>query len=393
MADGSGEVHRQRLPRRAVGAGIAALAAALLVGCQVPRPMPPAIPPRPDDLLYQARGWREREGLVAARGHLAEALAALDASHGELERRVARTNREPAFTFPDSLAALPRSRRERTGIYLVLGFRQNTGEAARVLNHLAATMRDDGWHAQVVPLNEWGSPRDHARSIERFLRRDLPQVDRAVMVGFSMGASSWVCWMIDHSAGWTAAERKKLRLGVFFAGSLRGAALARWAVTAKGFHANVMRSKLNELDGGTGKARRAIWSAAQDLWDDRRLPPLDQLLPGLRLVDYVTLPDGARGLPERDPLMKQLAAPVARQMPWIGPFDGMVEGAAQVLPPGDPTPQHIVRVFGSHGITEGFYFKGGEVSPRHGRIPSARPQAAEDMVRDLLRALPADLLK
>lgn len=381
-------------PRRGAAGASAAIVALAVAACQVPRPEPPAIAPARGDLLHEARGWRERAGLAAARNHLAGRLAALDASGGELERRVARTNREPGWVFPDSWAALPRGQRARTGVYLVLGFRQNTGEAAEVLNHVAAGMRADGWRARVVPLNQWGSARDHAQSIERFLRGELPRVDRAVMVGFSMGAASWVRWMADHSAGWPAGERRKLRVAVFFGASLRGAAAARWLAAAKGIEAGLMRAQLSRLDGGRGEALAAVGHAAGDLWAGERIPPLCTMLPGLQVVEYVTLPDGDDGLPRRDRLLRGLARPVARQMPWIGPCDGMVEAGAQVLPPGDRTPQWIVRVCASHGITEGFYLAGGgDVSPRHGRVAGQRPQAGRDMVDDLLRALPRSLLE
>ena len=53
--------------------------------------------------------------------------------------------------------------------------------------------------------------------------------------------------------------------------------------------------------------------------------------PGFTVVDYVTLPDGPQGLPERDPVLSKIAKPVARALPWAGPFDGMVESGSQVL--------------------------------------------------------------
>ena len=260
-----------------------------------------------------------------------------------------KTNADRSFTYPDSMAAMPRSLRRRTGVYLVLGFRQNTGEAPKVLNHIAAKLREDGWEARVVQLNEWGSPADHARSIEKFLRGNLHKVDRAVMVGFSMGATSWVRWMVDHSKKWPVSARRKFQLGVFFAGAYRGAAVARWGVEGKGLLPAIFRYKLGKLGGEKGEALAAVGHTAKDAWADEKIPPLEEMLPGFTVVEYVTLPDGDSGLPERDPMIAKLAKPVARAMPWCGPFDGMVESASQVLPPTDDTPQWIVRVYASHG--------------------------------------------
>jgi len=364
-----------------------------LPSCQVARPDPPKVNPHPDDLYYRAREWREQEGLVAARDKVAVELGKMDDSKGLLEARVKKTNADQSFTYSDSMAALPRSQRRRTGIYLVLGFRQNTGEASEVLKHLAAKLRDDGWEAQVVPLDQWGSPGDHAKSIEKFLHGNLQKVDRAVMVGFSMGASSWIHWMRDHAPKWSSAQRRKFQLGVFFAGSFRGAATALWGSEGKGLLAAIFRGQLRKLDDGNGEAQAAVGYAAEDMWGDAKVPPLEDMFPGFTAVEYVTLPDGSNGLPGRHKLIAKLAKPAARAMPWIGPFDGMVESAGQVLPPTDDTPQWIVRVFSSHGITEGYYYTGGEVSKEHGQVEGARPLAGEDMVGDLLRALPARLLK
>lgn len=364
-----------------------------LPSCQVAVPDPPKIAAQPDDLLYRAREWRQEAGLVRAREKVAGELAKLDDSKGRLEARVKKTNADRSYTYPDSMAALSRSVRRRTGIYLVLGFRQNTGEAAEVLNHLAEKLRNDGWQAQVVPLDQWGSPDDHAKSIDKFLRGDLHKVDRGVMVGFSMGATSWVKWMKDHAPKWSAAQRRKLQLGVFFAPSFRGSATARWGSEGRGLLVSIFRSKLRKLDGGEGAALAAVGEASRDIWGEEKIPSLERMFPGFTVVEYVTLPDGPRGLPARDPLIRKLAGPADRAMPWAGPFDGMVESGSQVLPPTDGTPQWIVRVMASHGITEGTYYGGGEVSADHGRVKGERPQAGEDMVDDLLRALPSRLMR
>jgi hypothetical protein len=364
-----------------------------LPSCQVAVPDPPKIAAQPDDLLYRAREWRQEVGMVGAREKVADELAKMEDSKGELETRVKRTNADRRFTYSDSMAALPRSVKRRTGIYMVLGFRQNTGPAAETLRHLARMLREDGGDAHVVPLNEWGSPRDHAKAIEEFLRGNLHKVDRAVMVGFSMGANSWVRWMTDHSRKWPVSQRRKFQLGVFFAASYRGAAAARWGVEGKGLFPAIFRSKLKKLDGGKGEALAAVGHAAKDPWADEQIPPLEDMFPGFQVVEYVALPDGENGLPARQAMIRRMAGPISRAMPWVGPFDGMVESASQVLPPTDSTPQWIVRVYSSHGITEGTYHTGGEVSAEHGQVEGARPLAGEDMVRDLLRAMPSRVMR
>jgi hypothetical protein len=378
---------------RAIGFLLIAASGVVLTSCQVAKPAPPKIAPQPDDLLYRGRDWREQEGMASATGKVAEELAKLDASKGMLEKRVARTNRDRSFVYSDSFAAMPRSARKRTGLYLVLGFRQNTGEAAETLNHIAAQLREEGWEAQVVPLDEWGSPDHHAKAIERFLRGNLHKVDRAVMVGFSMGATSWVRWMTNHSRGWPASERRKFRLGVFFAGSFRGAAVAHWGSDGRGLLAALFRAKLADLDDGNGEALASVGYAKEDIWADEKIPALQSMFPGFTTVNYVTIPDGSDGLVARQRNLRKIAGPISRSLPWIGPFDGMVESGSQVLPPTDDTPQWIVRVYASHGITEGRYFTGGEVSEEHGQVKGARPLAAEDMVGDLLRAMPRRLAR
>lgn len=361
--------------------------------CHVAPPEPPKIPPHSDDLLYQSRNWRQSDGLVSAREKLATALATLDASNGNLEVRVKKTSRNRAFTYPNSIATLSKAQRRRTGVYLILGLRQETGESARVMRQLAEKLRDDGWDAKVVPLAQWGSSQNQALSIDQFLRKNHHKVDRIVMVGFSMGASSWTHWIIDYSKQWSPKLLKKFQLGVFFAGSFRGSALAHWVNEGKGVKASLFRMKLSKMDDESSCVFTAIDSAATDLWADKKRPPLNTMLPGFTLVQYVTLPDGSNGRPAHEPKFRKIAKIVNHAMPWIGPFDGVLESASQVLPPTDTTPQWIVRILSAHCITEGSYYTGGKVSIDHGHVQGKRVEAVKDMVDDLLRALPAKLLK
>jgi hypothetical protein len=350
--------------------------------------------PAGTDLLHAARAWRAEAGLATARDRLAHALAARDASGGALERALAAIQRDPGHVPPASLAALPAGLRRRSGIFLVLGYRQDGGGSAEIVRHTAATLARAGWQARLIPLPAWGTADQDAAAIQDCLARELPALDRAMVVGFSKGGHDWIHWLAGPASALPLREREKIRLWVQFAGALRGSPISTWIAENPGPGAALFRGVLNLSAKGTRESFADLSGLGEDPWARPPTPPaLQAILPRASAIHFVALPNGLDGHATRHGLFSALSRAVAKADPMLGPNDGLVESAAQILPPGDPTPQTIVRVFGSHALLDGRYAIGGRRVARSYDPPRPGWQCAGDhLLDDLMRALPRTAL-
>lgn len=340
-----------------------------------------------DDLVSAAREWRATGGIAAARDRLSTALIKLDADGGSLERRVLRTNADKTLCLPDSLASLPPGQRSHTGIFLVLGYHTRAGRSEPVIQHVESYFRAEGWHAVLVPVPMHGTPDENAVAIQKVLAQNLPKVRRAIVVGFSKGGLDWMHWFVRHARELPEEERQKIQLMVSFAGALRGAAVASWMTEAGGLLPAVLRTRLRLH---TARALPAVKSTAVDPWSNGQAPMLAAEFPQLRSVSIVAIPEGTDGQTHADPIFSRLARHATLQWKWLGPVDGLVETAGQVLPVEAHVPQHVVRTFGSHAVLDGRYANGSAVSKIYRKREADYWQGGEELLDDLIRALPRD---
>lgn len=375
---------RRNLPFKPVCLPAVLLLGFIVAGCRSSAPAARQVGGG-DDLVGQARAWRAQHGLAEARDRVSDALLKLDAKNGWLEQRVWQANADKHRTWPNSLATLPREERARTGIFLVLGYRTKQGRSEPVIRHGAEYLRQQGWHAMLIESIERGTGEQNAAAVQAVLAEQLPHVDRAVLVGFSKGGLDLVHWYAREAEKLPAAQRRKIKLSVFFAAALRGAAVAEWIVDGSSLGPAVMRHQLRTPGN---EALADVRSTGTDPWATGAVPPLQKLTPGLRSISFVGVPECRDGLTRCDPQFARLARFAAMDWCWLGPVDGLVESAAQVLPPQAGVPQHIVRVHGSHALLDGHYLNGRVVS----KIYRARGKdywlGGEEMLDDLLRALP-----
>lgn len=374
------------LTLRRLGAVIAI--AAITAGCQS-TPEPAAPPSIKDDLVITSRAWRKSHGMPAARDLLADALIQRDADNGSLEKRVLRTNADKAITFPDALASLPRHQREQTAIFLVLGFHTKARRSEPVIRQVEVFLKQQGWHAVLVPIPEHGTPEEDAVAIQKSLEQELPKVRRAVVIGFSKGSLDWMHWFARQSKDLAPAQRDKIRLMISFAGALRGAAVADWMAHGKGTIPALLRARVNSQ---TDKALAVMTSTAGDPWRDGAAPDLGREFPRLQAINIVAAPDGKDGFTDVDGKFRMLSKLSTGQWPWLGPVDGLVETAGQVLPPESGVPQHIVRVFGSHAVLDGQYANGSVVSKIYREGGENYWMGGEELLDDMMRAIPAKLV-
>lgn len=358
---------------------------ALLIALAACQSSPPQDPAGSGGLITSAREWRTESGIAAARDRLSDALIKIDADGGSLERRVLQTHADKTLCLPDSLAALTREQRSGTGIFLVLGYHTKKGRSEPVIRHLEKFLQAGGWHAVLVPVPIHGTTDENAAAIHKVLSHDLPKLQQAVVVGFSKGGLDWLQWFASHSEELPVTQRKKIRLMVNFAGALRGAAVANWMAEGDGLVPGVLRARLRLH---TDHALPAVKSTGVDPWSNGRSPVLAARFPRLRSISIVAVPEGADGQTHADVMFSRLAKLCTRQWKWLGPVDGLVETAGQVLPAEAGVPQHIVRVFGSHAVLDGCYVNGAAVSKVYQKRGADYWMGGEELLDDLLRALP-----
>ena len=174
--------------------------AALLSGCAAPKVPEQQIVNPPGDLLIEARKWTEEEGRVAACKRVAEELAKFDDSDGMFEQRLMRTNGNKSFSYMDSVARMPVSQRQRTGIYIILGFNQDSGRSPPIIRRAAERLAEKGFRARVLEVPGRKTVSENAVMVRAFLETELPNVDRAMLIGFSKGSADLVEFWLEEAA-------------------------------------------------------------------------------------------------------------------------------------------------------------------------------------------------
>jgi hypothetical protein len=341
-----------------------------------------------NDLVAQARLWRQREGLVAARDKLVHALTRQDSDHGMFERRVWATNADKTRIWPDSVAAVSPAQRARTGVFILLGYRQRSGRSQRVIRHVEKTLRAQGWHAKMIEVGEWSSPSEDTQAMDVVMRQELPLVDRALLIGFSKGGWDWINWLHGPAATLPREERAKIRLLVNFAAMLRGSAVAGWAAHDTGPEATIFRAIMLVRFGIKGASTTWLNSLSRDPWSRPNTKPLCSIAPRLRTIQFVALPEGGDGQTHVNHFFDWTGFSSSHWQTWMGPCDGMAESAAQLLPQHENVPQWIVGVKGSHALLDGRYLNDGIVSRRYRAKGSDWWRGGDEMMDDLMRALP-----
>lgn len=342
------------------------------------------------DLVLQTRRWWQEKGMAGARDALTVELGRRDAGQGFIEGRMWRTNADKSFAYPDSLAQVPVAERKRTGIFFLLGFDPRTGDSVAVIQQVVDYLNSQGWHAQMVPVPAHRTAGEDAAAVQASLVEHLPQVDQAILIGFSKGGLDWMHWFAGPAKELTAADRAKIRLMLTFAGAVRGSAVADWLTHADGPVAFCTRWYVRLFDRDGAETMKEIEWISVDPWAREPKPRLRELTPDLRVVSLVAIPEGRRGRTEVHRGFSLLSALVTMKWRWLGPLDGMTESASQVLPAESGVPQHLVRVLGSHALLDGRYVNGGVVSKAYAAQGADFWRGGEELLDDLLRALPRD---
>lgn len=346
----------------------------------------------PHDLLQKSRQWVVDHGRAESRDRLTKALTKQDQSNGNIERRLLKTNKEKSYIYPKSLATMPLAERNKTGVYFVLGFNQDRGRSPPIIREAVKHMKQQGFRARFIDVAPRQTAENDASAIARELARDLPNVDRAILLGFSRGGTDLVHFWLGPAHDLPARELTKIRLWANFAGVLRGSEVARWGATGHDPTAWGFRCFLNWREVAPRTSAEDLASIGFDPWAyaTRGFPKL--VRKKITVVNFVSIPDGADGWPVEDKHFKFLASAAARQERVIGPCDGLVESAAAVLPPHTGIRQWIVRVKGSHSLVGGRYMNDSPVSSLYHQGHKGRLQSGTQLLDDFLRAIPKSVM-
>lgn len=339
------------------------------------------------DLVEQSRQWRRERGMAAARDQLKEAVARLDAGGGSIERRLIQTNADKQLVLPDSLASLSMAQRKRTGIFFLLGFHTEDDTSKKIVEHVESSLCERGWAAKLVRVPPHRTVHDEALIVEAALEKELRHVDRAIIVGFSKGGLSWMQWLAHEACHLPKAEREKVRIMLTFAGVLRGSAVASWVAHGGIPFAATTRGFIRAFDSQSDDVLKDVKSLCDDPWRTGEMQAIHDLVPGMKLVSLMAIPEGKDGFTHRHLGFHLLSRFATLQWRWLGPLDGMTESASQVLPPDSGIPQHIVRVMGSHAVLDGRYINGAPVSQQFQKKENVQ-HSGDEVLDDLLRALP-----
>lgn len=342
-----------------------------------------------DDLLAAARQWAVESGKAAARDRLEKAMESQDDGENFFERRIWHVNEHKDYAYPDAAAHLTERQRSRTGVYLVLGYQKDQGDSPPIIREVAAELCRQGFHAVAIETEERRSADESAKEIADLLSEDLKQVDRAMLIGFSKGAYDIVRFLTGPAEHLSSRDQRKIRLLVNFSGVLRGSCVADWAAHDHYIGAYAFRAYLNIRSGSLLKSFDDISSISDDPWQNPDMPSLREHAPNLKcVINYPALPEGKDGFTHKDWFFHRLARSCESKKRRPGPYDGLVESAASILPPDIEVPQWIVRVRGSHSLLDGEYLNGGEVAPSYFKGEKGRVHSGIELMDDMLRALP-----
>lgn len=347
-------------------------------------------------LLGEVREITSREGLPEAKSHLVARLAERDDSDGALERRVIRTTADPDLVLPDSLAALPYSRRQRTALAIIPGTRagnQNGRDHTReCLAGAAAQSLEMGFATHFLQTEARGTIAQNAGLVARQMRGIFEESDAVMILMLSKGAHDVIHYLQRGGADLPAAHRRKLVAVISLAGTLQGSVVADWIVTSERPLAASTRAWLTL--SGQADAIEMLHSIAESPWEEGAASRMALLYPHLTWVSIAMVPDGSDGRIRERLWSPFLRRRVEKTAVAYSPTDGLVESGASVLPETVPLPEWIVTAYGSHAMPNGTYRDGSRIAPQttDPAREKLKPETGGEVISAYLRALPQSLL-
>jgi hypothetical protein len=348
-------------------------------------------------LLGEVREITDREGLPAAKSYLVTSLTKLDGSGGSLERRIILTTADSTLILPDSLAAMPYSKRQKTSLVIIPGTRAGNqhgrDHTRECLGGAAEQSRAMGFATHFLRTEARGTIEENADLIAVQMSKIFAESDNVIILMLSKGAHDVIHYLQEGGAGLSLALRRKLVAVISLAGTVQGSVVADWLVTSPRPVAGLTRTwlRISGQDDAIGMLR----SIGESPWRQELAGKVAGLYPRLTWVSIAMVPDGPDGrIGERlwSPFLRKR---VEKCAPFYSPSDGLVESAASVLPETVGLPEWIVVAFGSHAMPNGCYRDGSRIAPlttKSGREKLA-PETGGEVISAYLRALPQSLIQ
>lgn len=348
-------------------------------------------------LLGEVRAITSREGLPSAKKHLIERLTARDDSGGVLERRVIRTTANPELVLPDSLAALPYSKRQRTAIAIIPGTRAGNqsgrDHTRECLAGAAAQSRAMGFSTHFLQTEARGTIAQNADLVAGQMRGIFAESDVVIILMLSKGAHDVIHYLQHGGADLPLVHRRKLVAVISLAGTLQGSVVAEWLVTSSRPLAATTRAWL--ALSGQADAIEMLRSIGDSPWEEEATGKMASLYPRLTWVNIAMVPDGRDGRIRERLWSPFLRKRVEKTAAAYSPTDGLVESAASVLPETVHVPEWIVTGYGSHAMPNGTYRDGSRIAPQttNPAREKLEPETGGEVISAYLRALPQSLLR
>jgi hypothetical protein len=344
------------------------------------------------DLLKFARQWTEVYGLALTTEQLYIEFGKRDDSKGLLERRLAITTQDKDFKFKDSFATIPLEKREKIGVFFILGIGGEKSRNAELIKLSSEKVESMGFASEVLEASSTLGSDYNANVLRSQIKEKVKEYDKIIFVAASKGVSDFVHYFLNYSDDLNALERAKIKVMVSLSGVTRDSQIASWITDSRSAKARLIRTALALK--GQSEAKVGLKSLSTDQWEGHDPKEISKAFPKMTWISMPMLPDGSKGHTERDKLAAFIRDNVYAEAKSIGPSDGLVETAGSVLPPHTGLNEWVVRAYGPHGLALGTFKNGTKLAPENVKgNTKASPEAGPEILDAFFRALPTSVLK
>lgn len=343
------------------------------------------------DLLMYARRMTDEYGIKVARDRLKQKIKRVDRSGGLFLDRAIKTTQNPSFVYPDSLANIPMSKRSSIGVYFVLGFGADTSPNSKILQAASDEINKLGFSSKVLNVSpELGS--DHnSQLIYEQIKKDIDRYERVILVGVSKGVADYLHFLNNYDDVLSKAQRLKIRSVFSLCGIVRTSVVANF-LYSNDFMAKMMRLFIKLT--GRGSSLETVKSLSQNFWKIHGRRHLSQNYPNLKWVSVPALPEGKDGHTYQSDWADLFTPYLVENLSVFSPYDGLVETAASMLPPGTGIPEWVIPITGPHSIVWGKFNQDVPLAPKQYASPDeVVPEAGGEVLSAFFRALPQELLE
>lgn len=344
------------------------------------------------DLLSYARDVSKQSGLVRAREVVEQKFVELDASKGELKKKVIQTTLNKDLTFEGSFATIPKEKRSRIGVYLVLGIGGDNSDNAQLIRNAANEVSRLGFQSEMLEVDPNLGSDYNAALLKIMLEDRLPNLDKVVLVAASKGASDFITYFLNYGKDLPLKEREKIKMMVTLSGVVRSSFVADYLSHSNGPLGLAVRNFLKA--SGRGEILKGVESLAQDPWEGHDPTTIKKLFPDLTWVSFPSIPEAKTALTDLSLWAGFLRTPVHSWSHIASPSDGLVESAAAILPPDTGLTEIVIPIHGPHEMALGSYEPGVRIAPiAQGDIYDAViPASGPEILSALFRAFPRTLI-